>query len=233
MQVALAGAIAATALPSSAVDLAWHGDLGASVVRTQASAPCARARSAALPYAWGVLGTAFVREDTFGIGVLPVGWGALELAGRISTEGSDADGPGLAHRRNPRPIGVGTFQETPWGGVFLNAFHDPVSHGSLLEAAYAGELVLGPVALYPQLGVARRSARYVDHLHGATGSAADGARASTVPVFALAGEWAVAGPWVLAANVRREVFDGALRDCPRVAAGGRTTALLALARRFP
>jgi len=38
---------------------------------------------------------------------------------------------------------------------------------------------------------------------------------------------------VLAANVRREVFDGALRDCPRVAAGGRTTALLALARRFP
>ena len=203
----------------------YVGDLGLGVERTQASAPGASARTWALPYAYGDYGRLFVREDTFGVKTLPVGWGALELVGRVSTEGTDADGPGLAHRTNPRPVGLGTFQETPWGGVFVDAFVDTVSGGTLLEASYAAELPVGPLTLYPQAGVTRRSARYDAHLY-------DVHAASTTPVLQLSGELPFADTWVLLAHVQWEPFDDAVRASPRVDARSRTSALLALAWRF-
>ncbi len=203
----------------------WIGDLGIGVGRSQASAPGAAARTWALPYAYGDLGRLFVREDTFGAKLVPVGWGALEVVGRVSTEGSDADGPGLAHRRNPRPVGLGTFQETPWGGVFADAFVDTVSGGTLLEASYAAELPIGPLTLYPQAGVARRSGRYDAHLYGVRA-------ASTTPVLQLSGELPLAGAWVALAHAQWEPFDRAVRASPRVDTRSRASALLALAWRF-
>jgi outer membrane protein len=205
--------------------LHYVGDLGLGVQRTQASAPGASARTFALPYAYGDLGRLFVREDTFGARLVPVGWGALELVGRVSTEGTDGDGPGLAHRTNPRPLGLGTFQETPWGGVFADAFVDTVSGGTLLEASYAAELPLGPLTLYPQAGLTRRSARYDAHLY-------DVHAASTTPVLQLSGELPFAQTWVVLAHVQWEPFADAVRASPRVAARSRASALLALAWRF-
>ena len=227
MRSAARAALACAVLaPGASQAIEFHGDVGASVVRTRSSAAGAPARTAWLPYVYGDAGPFFARDDTFGAKLLPLGWGSLELAARVSSEGADSDGPGQAHRRDPRPVGLGTFQETPWGGVFADAFFDAISHGTLLEASYAGELALGPVTLYPQAGATRRSARYVDHLYGTS-------RASTAPMLALSGEWTVAGPWVLTAHVQREFFDAALRDAPRVATRGRTSALLALVWRFP
>ena len=205
--------------------LHYVGDLGLGVQRTQACAPGASARTWALPYAYGDLGRLFVREDTFGAKLLPVGWGALELVGRVSTEGTDGDGPGLAHRTNPRPVGLGTFQETPWGGVFADAFVDTVSGGTLLEASYAAELPLGPLTLYPQAGLTRRSARYEAHL-------VDVHAASTTPVLQLSGELPFAGTWVALAHVQWEPLAAAVRASPRVSARSRASALLALAWRF-
>ncbi len=203
----------------------WVGDLGLGVQRTRPVADGAPARTRLLPYAYGDLGPLFVREDTFGAKLVPFGWGALELAGRLSTEGSDGDGPGLAHRRNPRPLGVGTFQETPWGGLFADAFVDTVSGGTLLETSYAVELPLGPLTLYPQAGLARRSARYDAHLH-------DVRAASTTPVLQLSGELPFASTWVALAHVQYEPFDRRLRAGPRVAARARAGAMLAVAWRF-
>lgn len=222
--VVLAACLAATAARADD-GLHYVGDLGLGVQRTQASAPGAWARTFALPYAYGDLGRLFVREDTFGAKLVPVGWGALELVGRVSTEGTDADGPGLAHRTNPRPVGLGTFQETPWGGVFADAFVDTVSGGTLLEASYAAEVAVGPATLYPQAGLARRSARYDAHL-------VDVHAASTTPVLQLSGELPFAEHWVVLAHVQWEPFDDAVRASPRVAARARTSALLALAWRF-
>ena len=217
----------------------WSGDIGASVERTQASAPGAAARTWVLPYAWGDIGRVYVREDTFGVKLVPVGWGALELVGRVSTEGTDADGPGLAHRTNPRPVGLGTFQETPWGGVFADAFVDTVSGGTLLEASYAAELPLGPLTFYPQVGVTRGSARYVAHLYGvsaaeavATGEPAYAPGASTTPLLQLSAELPIGDTWVALAHAQVEPFDRALRDSPRVDTRSRASALLALAWRF-
>jgi len=222
--IALALGLAAMA---ARADDALHyvGDLGLGVQRTQASAPGAQARTFTLPYAYGDLGRLFVREDTFGAKLVPVGWGALELVGRASTEGTDGDGPGLAHRTNPRPVGLGTFQETPWGGVFADAFVDTVSGGTLLEASYAAEVPVGPLTLYPQAGLARRSARYDAHLF-------DVHAASTTPVLQISGELPLADTWVALAHVQWEPFDGAVRASPRVAARSRASALLALAWRF-
>ena len=203
----------------------YVGDLGLGVERTQASAPGASGRTWALPYAYGDLGRLFVREDTFGAKLLPAGWGALEVVGRVSTEGTDADGPGLAHRTNPRPLGLGTFQETPWGGVFIDAFVDTVSGGTLLEASYAAEVPVGPLTLYPQVGATRRSARYDAHLY-------DVDAASTTPVLQLSGELPFADTWVVLGHVQWEPFDDAVRASPRVDARSRTSALVALAWRF-
>ena len=227
-RVVLAVSLAASLATASArADDAPHfvGDLGLGVQRTQASAPGASARTWVLPYAYGDVGRLFVREDTFGARLLPVGWGALEVVARASTEGSDGDGPGLAHRTNPRPVGLGTFQETPWGGVFADAFVDTVSGGTLLEASYAAELPVGPVTLYPQAGFTRRSARYEAHLY-------DVHAASTTPVLQLSGELPFARAWVALAHVQWEPFDRAVRASPRVDARSRTSALVAIAWRF-
>ena len=219
--------LAALLTAAARADDAPHyvGDLGVGVERTQASAPGASARTWALPYAYGDLGRLFVREDTFGVKTLPIGWGALEAVARVSTEGSDGDGPGLAHRSNPRPLGLGTFQETPWGGVFVDAFVDTVSGGTLLEASYAAEVPAGPLTLYPQAGVTRRSARYDAHLY-------DVRAAATTPVLQLSGELPIADTWVVLAHAQWEPFDDAVRASPRVDARSRTSALVALAWRF-
>jgi len=221
----LLAACAAAAAAQADDGARFVGDLGLGVQRTQACAPGASARTFALPYAYGDFGRLFVREDTFGVKLVPAGWGALELVGRVSTEGSDADGPGLAHRTNPRPVGLGTFQETPFGGVFADAFVDTVSGGTLLEASYAAEVPVGPATLYPQAGLTRRSARYDAHLF-------DVHAASTTPVLQLSGELPFADTWVALAHLQWEPFDAAVRAGPRVSARSRASALLALAWRF-
>ncbi len=223
-----------------AVD-AWtlDGDVGAAVLSTQGSAPGQAVRTRAIPYVYADFGRLFAREDTVGAKLLPVGWGAVEVVARVSTEGEDSKGPLVPSRKNPRPVGLGTFQETPWGGVFLDAFHDTVSGGTLLEASYAAEVALGPLTFYPQAGVAHRSARYVDHLYGVTSaeSLASGVRAytagaSTMPVLGLSAQWAVAPGWVVVAHAERESFDPAISDSPRVNRRGQSTAFLAIARHF-
>jgi MipA family protein len=216
----------ATAVRVARAEDAPHfvGDLGLGLERPGPSAPGARARTRPLPYAYGDWGRLFVREDTFGVKLVPVGWGALEAVGRVSTEGTDADGPGLAHRANPRPVGLGTFQETPWGGVFADAFVDTVSGGTLLEASWAAALPLGGATLYPQAGLTRRSARYDAHL-------LDVRAASTTPVLQLSAELPFAGHWALLAHAQWEPFSRAERASARVDAHARADALVAVAWR--
>ena len=236
-------AIAALASTAHAQAAPWpdrlSGDLGVSVGRTQSLAPGARARTWALPYAYADFGRLFVREDTFGVRLVPVGWGAIELVGRVSTEGEDDSGAGVARRSNPRPVGLGTFQETPWGGVFADAFVDTVSGGTRLELSYAAEVGAGALTFYPQAGVSRLDARYARHLYGvdaaealAAGTRAYAPGSSLAPMAALSGEWALAPHWVLVGHAQREWFGRAISDSPRVGARAQTTAFVALAYRF-
>lgn len=204
----------------------WVGDIGGATYLTQRIVPNGAAQHSLLPYAYLDHGRFFVRVDTLGVKTLPVGQGHLELAARISLEGFAAKGAalhGIADRRNPVPVGLGTYQETPFGAFFLHSFHDMRSGGSLSEATYAAEWRAGGVAFYPQLGVERRSRRYLRQLYGVSPAEAQASAypvyrpgASTLPVAGLAVEWPIRAPWSLNLQWRRKWLDSAITRSPLV-----------------
>ena len=218
------------------------GDLGGALYITQSAVLGQSDQRSVLPYAYLDIGRFYARVDTFGVKTLPLGAGRLELAGRIAREGFRPSSPtlgGIDNRSDPVPIGIGTFQETRYGGIFLYAFRDLRSGGSLLEATYAAEWSLGPVTFYPELGVEHRSARYVGHLYGvspaeaaASGLRPYAPRASTWPVVALSVTIPLPTPYGLVLQVRRKWFDGAVSDSPLVTTRVQDSAFAAVAYHF-
>lgn len=216
----------------------FRGELG--VMATQASALVqgAPSSSSVLPYVYGDWGRFYGRVDTFGLRLLPLGQGHLELATRISTEGFEARKtayPALGDRRSPTPVGLGTFQRTGFGGVFAYLMHDPRSGGQFAELNWAGLTRLGPVTLYPQLGLQYRSSAYVSQLYGVSlaESAATGLRvwqpgASWAPQLTLHASLPLTGAWSLQGQLRQRWFDSAVADSPLVQRGSQTSGLLAL-----
>src|SRR5450755_2347773 len=93
-----------------------------------------------LPYGNFDYGRIFMRIDTLGIKTMKLGYGYLEIAGRISQDGFNADVinlHGLYNRQTSIPLGLGTLQITPIGAFFINAFHDiNKSRGNLFEVIY-------------------------------------------------------------------------------------------------
>ena len=218
------------------------GDVGAAVYATSTNVRGASHRPSLLPYVYADYQRVFARTDTFGVKTVALGAGYLELVGRVSQEGYKADSPalrGLHDRSTPVPLGIGTYQETPYGGFFVYAMHDMTSGGSLLEATYAAELVFSGWKIYPQVGIERRSAAYVQHLYGVdaeaslrSGIVSYRATASTVPVAGLAAELALGGPWHLLVQARRSWLDSAIRDSPLVAARTQSSGFVAVTYAF-
>ena len=218
------------------------GDLGGAVYTTQKIVHSTGSQSLTLPYAYFDYGRFYTRVDTLGVKTMRLGNGHLELAGRISFEGFPTDAPGLhgiAARTNPMPLGVGTYQETPWGALFAYSFYDPSSGGMLHELTYAAELQVGAVTVYPQLGIERRTQKYVQHLYGvssqealASGLGAYSATASDTPVLAMALEWPVDEAWRINLQWRRRWLDRAITHSPLVFAQQQDSGFLALTRSF-
>jgi len=123
-----------------------------------------------LPYLDFDYGKLFARVDTLGVKTLKMGYGYLELVGRISQDGfsTNASGlQGLHTRQTSIPVGIGTFQVTPIGAFMVNAFHDVnQSQGNMLEAIYGVELDLPRVILYPLIGAEYQSREYVSYYYG-------------------------------------------------------------------
>lgn len=218
------------------------GDVGLGAYATSSIVRGDKSWNSVLPYGYFDYGKAFMRVDTFGVKTLPLGKGYLELSGRLSFEGfkPNAQLPGIRERRNPLPLGIGTFQAFDWGGVFVNAFYNVQgSHGALLEATYAGRFKTGPVTLYPTLGVEHRTAGYVRGLYGtdaaeaaSMGKAAYSPGASTVPVLGLSASMPLSGNWGVTAQYRRRWLDSAIRNSPLVDKTNQDTAYLALVYTF-
>lgn len=219
------------------------GDVGGAVYATQGIIRSKGTDTTALPYGFFDYGRFFARVDTLGVKALPFGDGYLELVGRVSTDGWRADSAalrGLADRKTPIPLGIGTFQRTPYGAFILNAFVDAnKSRGALLEAIYAAEFKVGRAAFYPQLGVEHRSARYSNYFYGvssaesaASGYAAYNAGASTTPLLGLGVDVPLGGPWVINMQLRRKWLDSAVYNSPLVSRRTQDTGLIALSYRF-
>lgn len=219
------------------------GDVGAAAYATQSPVRSKGTDTSLLPYGFFDYGRFFARVDTLGIKTVKLGDGYLEFAARVSQEGWRANTAalaGLADRKTPLPLGVGTFQQTPYGAFILNAFVDVnKSHGALLEATYAAEFKLGRAFVYPLLGLEYRSAKYANYIYGVTpieaaasGYAAYSAGASTVPVAGLAVDIPLEGPWVINLQLRRKWLDSAVTNSPLVGRNTQDIAYAALSYRF-
>lgn len=219
------------------------GDVGGAVYSAQSIIRSKGNDTTVLPYGFFDYGRFFARVDTLGIKTVPIGYGYLELAARVSQDGWRADTAslaGLTDRKTPVPLGIGTFQQTPYGAFFINAFVDAnKSHGALIEATYAAEFKAGRVSFYPQFGLEHRSAKYNNYLYGvtaaeslATGYAAYNAGASTIPVLGLAVDVPVTPSWVINLQLRRKWMDGSVTNSPLVNRKTLDTAYVALSYRF-
>ena len=223
-----------------AQDEGFKGELGGMLTHSSAMVTGASASSSAMPYVYGDWGRFYGRVDTLGVRTLALGTGHLELATRISTEGFEARKtayPALGDRRSPTPIGLGTFQRTPLGGLFAYLMHDPASGGQFAELSWAAKFMLGPVSVYPQMGLQYRSSDYVNHLYGvsvaqaaATGLTAYRADRSVVPQASLHMTLPLTGPWSLQVQARYRGLDSAIQNSPLVHAREQTSGLLALTR---
>lgn len=223
------------------------GDVGGAAYMTQSVVRSKDTKIAVLPYAFVDYGRLFARVDTFGVKTVKLGYGYLELAGRLSQDGWRADTAalaGLTDRKTPIPLGLGTFQKTPYGAFFLNAFVDAnKSHGAMLDAIYAAEFKLGSWSFYPQLGLEYRNARYANYFYGvspaesaASGYAAYNAGASSTPMLGLAVDVPLSSslgePWVLNMQVRRKWLDSAVYNSPLVKSKTQDSGFIALSYRF-
>lgn len=219
------------------------GDVGAGVYGTQSVIRSKSGETSVLPYAYADYGRFFARVDTLGLKTMKLGYGYLELVGRVSQEGWRANTAalaGLSDRSTPIPLGIGTFQKTPYGALLLNAFVDArKSRGALLEATYAAEFKWGGVSFYPQLGLEYRSAKYANYLYGvspaesaASGYAAYSAGASLTPVLGLAVDVPLGETWVVNMQLRRKWLDATTYNSPLVSTRTQDMGFVALSYRF-
>lgn len=223
------------------------GDLGAAVYSTSALIKSKDTTTTVLPYVYGDWGRFFARVDTLGAKIMPLGLGHLEGVLRISQEGYDANTTllkGISSRSQPMPIGLGTFQRTSLGGVFVYAMHDLNSGGHALDVTYGARLELGSIKVYPQAGLEYRSQAYVQHLYGvsaseaATSLAAGGrmtaytAGAATTPVIGMAVTVPLSGPWSLQLQWRHKWLDSAVKNSPLAVAASQNTGFAGLSYEF-
>ncbi len=196
-----------------------------------------------LPYLDFDYGRMFSRVDTLGIKTLKLGYGYLELVGRISQDGFNTNTPslqGLRKRDTSIPVGIGTLQVTPLGAFMINAFHDVhQSQGDWLEIIYGGEFNLPRVTFYPLVGAEYQSRKYVRYYYGiSTQEAASSQYAAYQPAGAFNGligliaDIRLADEYHLNFNARRKWLGNATHLSPIVSQRCMDTGYLSLSYRF-
>ena len=220
----------------------FKGDVGLAVYRTPPITRTTGDANVLFPYAFAEYGKFFARVDTFGLKLLPMGTGNLELSARVSFEGYKPVGyTGIQNRSTPLPVGLSTYQETPYGAFFVHGFYDENSGGTLLDASYAAEFKLGSITVYPQLGFERRSAPYVRHLYGVSPqeNAASGFIVavynpgnSISPNLGFAIEYPLLNNYSLTLQVRKKWLDNSITDSPLVTSKSQVSSFLSLTRSF-
>jgi len=219
------------------------GDIGVGGYYTRSVIRGKSERTQALPYAYFDYGRAFARIDTFGIKTLKVGYGYLELSGRVSLDGFKANTTslrGLNDRKDPVPLGIGTLQETPYGALFINAFHDVgKSNGNLLEMIYAGQFEMPRLSVYPQIGAERVSRQYVNYLYGVSTREAVTSQygpyqggSATNPYIALLIDRTISDDWHLNIYVRHKWLASSIQDSPIVSRKTMDNAFASISYRF-
>jgi MipA family protein len=231
--------VSITAFAETPDGLKLIGDVGVANYRTPAITRSNQKNNMVLPYVYADYGNWYARVDTFGYKIAPIGAGHLEIATRISFEDFQPTNAGVDRRSKPKLLGIGTFQETPYGAFFLYAFRDTTSGGMLLDATYAAEFVFADWHFYPQFGVEQRDQKYVEKLYGVdaieaqrSGLAAYSPKSSTSPNIAMAAEYPFADHLKLSVQLRKRYLDKAIQDSPLVNAKQQTSGFVAVTKTF-
>ncbi|MEY5098442.1 MAG: hypothetical protein RJA36_1161 [Pseudomonadota bacterium] len=236
-----------TSLLAQVLQSAWaqtepqlQGDAGLALYNTPHITRTADKSNTVLPYIYADYGNLYARVNTFGYQAMPLGNGHLELAARVSVEAYRAADRGIGNRSTPIPVGLGTLQETPYGAFFLYGFHDTVSGGTLLDLMYAAEMSAGPIEVYPQFGLERRSARYMQHLYAvsSTEAAQSGLSSYTPgkassPYLSMALEYPLPDKLKLSFQITKKWLGKSMTDSPLINTSTQTSGLLALVHVFP
>lgn len=200
-------------------------------------------QTSVLPYAYFSYDRAFIRLDTLGVKTRKLGYGYLEIVGRYSQDGFDADASslaGLKNRQTSIPLGIGTMQVTPIGAFFIDAFHDVnKSGGNLLEVIYVGKLDAPGLTFYPLLGAEYRSKEYVRYYYGVSSQEAATSQyaayqpaGALIPLMGLMADARLTGEYHLNFYLRRRWLDRSIQDSPIVDQKFLDTAFVALSYRF-
>jgi outer membrane protein len=219
------------------------GDIGLGAYSTRSIVRSKGDMLSTLPYADFEYGRLFARVDTFGIKMLPLGYGHLELAGRFSQDGFDTDTPelhGLGKRETSVPLGIGTLQITPVGGIWINVFHDVrSSRGEIAELIWGGEFKLSEVTFYPLLGAEFQSRQYVRYYYGISAQEALSSQyaiyqpgGSLNDFVGLIADIRLTDEYHLNCFIRHKWLGDAIRQSPLVSRGYLDTGYISLSYRF-
>lgn len=235
--------IASTDVPDSLPNRVI-GDIGGAVYTSNLHIGTEGTQSLVLPYAFFDYQRFFARIDQVGIKTFKMGYGYLELAGKISLDSYKVKSPingGSVNRSDPIPLGIGTFQETPMGGFFANAYHDfGKSKGALYELSYFGELeTFKQIVVYPQVGIERQSTQYANYYYGInsgeaalTGYTTYSASATNNLFAGLMVEIPVIDHWYVNVYAKRKWMGSSINNSPVMNRSFQDNLFMALAYRF-
>ena len=220
------------------------GDIGVAAYTTNLHIGTEGTQSLAVPYAFFDYQRFFARIDEVGIKTFKMGYGYFEVIGKINLDTykvkSSINGNSI-NRSDPIPLGLGTFQETPIGGFFVNAYHDfGKSKGALYEFLYFAEIeTYKKVIIYPQIGIERQSSQYANYYYGissgestATGYAAYSAPATNNLLAGLMVEIPVVDNWYINVYGKRKWMGGGINNSPVINRSFQDNIFMALAYRF-
>jgi outer membrane protein len=223
--------------PCAAADTSISGDVGLGTITTQGRIRGDRSTTDAVPYLNFDYGPVFARIDTFGVKVLPLGYGNLEIVGQYRGDGYKVSP--MQRRDDSVPIGLGTMQITPFGAFGLNALYDfGKSGGTLVQARYLAELPFGRVTVYPEVGAEYQNKAYTGYYYGTTASDAAALGRSYLPGAAFNSyvgvliETKVTEKIYVNAYFKQTFLDSTLTTGPFGPPRDRAAVLLALAYRF-
>jgi outer membrane protein len=220
------------------------GDIGAAVYTSNMHIGTEGTQSLVLPYAFFDYKRFFVRIDEIGIKTFELGDGYLELIGKIDLNTYKVNSPlngASINRNDPIPLGIGTYQETPIGGFFANAYHDfGKSQGALYELLYFAEVeTFKNVVVYPEFGIERQSSQYANYYYGmnTAEAGATGYNAYTAPATnnLIAGfmiEIPVVDNWYVNLYGRRKWLGNGINNSPVMNRSFQDNIFAALAYRF-
>jgi outer membrane protein len=220
------------------------GDVGVAVYSTNLNIGSYGPQSSVLPYGFFDYQRFAMRIDQLAFKTLPVGFGFLEIVGKVDPDSykvkSTINGQTI-NKGYQVPIGLGTFQDTPIGAFFLNAYHDfGQSKGNLLELNYFAEIELfSKVVVYPQVGMERQSGSFANYYYGVTpgqaqitGYRAYTASASNNPLAGFLLEIPVADDWYVNLYGKRKWLGSGVNSSPVLSRSFQDTMFMALAYRF-